>query len=645
MTTRASLPLLLVSFLLTLFLALACGDPSVTGPPAPGEEGPSIEEVIDSATPFTDVPARVQADSLDASSTFNQDVDSAQVTQRYFCTTRRVRISGGNPEFPLFNPNSSVIYPGNLLQGATLNDAPPRTIPLARGPGVISYNLINGNFSPSVSVDSVVLSEVRRAQNEIVAQSVAQNGPAVPANFTLSVEQVQSREELAFRLGASVRTLNVAASGNLSVATQSSRNTVLVTLRQAYYTMDVDVPTTTRGFFKEGITGQQLSRFVSADNPAAYISSVTYGRVFHMLFTSSSSASQMKARLNLAFRAFRAEAAASVEVGRISDLQELSVQVLAYGGSDRETFSAVADFTENESIRDFLRQIGQSSDIRTGLPISYVVNSVADPSRVLKVNLATEYDVTECELKGILPPAGYAALRDLFRTEDDPGGIGAVTQMWNDQLLVYNLRGDRYAWFNARLARVEGMWDHNDPNGPLGVSAFEGVGAAFRYGAERIYVFDKSGLSYQIYNYDGTLVRNGAPPSDAGAIGEYFKPDDRPDGVFPTIATLGSASPFPFDNDGIAAATNWRPQDFTPILWNGRGDRFAAHSFPNRNWGAVGNTRQLFSAGGVFDRITAIARFQLGNANSRYLIVNHKGEEIMEYDEARRLYSGPWVIN
>ena len=643
MTFRAFLP---AALLAALFLTLtwACGETPGVGPTPPEPAERTIEEVIDSATPFTDVPARVQADSLAASGTYNQDVDSADVTQRYFCTTRRVRISGGNPEFPLFNPNSSVIYPGNLLQGSTLNDAPPRTIPLARGPGVISYNLINGNFSPSVAVDSVVLSEVRRAQNEIVAQSVAQNGPAVPANFSLSVEQVQSREELAFRLGASVRTFNVAASGSLAVSTQSERNSVLVTLRQAYYTMDVDVPTTTRAFFKEGITGEQLARYVSADNPAAYISSVTYGRVFHMLFTSTASASQMKARLNLAFRGFRAEAAGSVEVERIGDLQGLSVQVLAYGGSDRETFTAVADFTENESIRDFLQQIGQSSDIRTGLPISYVVNSVADPSRVLKVNLATEYDVAECELRGILPPAGYAALRDLFRTADDPGGIGAITQMWSDQLLVYNLRGDRYAWFNARLARIEGMWDHNNPNGPLGVSAFERIGAAFRYGAERIYVFDETGLSYQIYNYDGSLVRDGAP-SAAGAIGEYFT-GDRPDGVYPTVATLGAASPYPFDNNGIAAATNWRPQNFTPLLWNGRGDRYAAYGFPTRQWGGVGVTRTLFGeSGGVFDRITAITRFQLGNANSRYLMVNHTGDEIVEFNEATAGFAGPWVVN
>lgn len=36
--------------------------------------------------------------------------------------------AGGNEGFPLFSPNASVIYPGSLLQGGSLNDATPNNV-------------------------------------------------------------------------------------------------------------------------------------------------------------------------------------------------------------------------------------------------------------------------------------------------------------------------------------------------------------------------------------------------------------------------------------------------------------------------------------------------------------------------------------
>ena len=640
---------------LTIGLAIACaagcGEGSLPGSPEPPPPPATLAEVIGQTNDFASVNP-VTVDSSTVVGETNRDVDNGSgadaVTERFACTTRRVSISGGSGEFSLYNPNASVIYPGNLLQGNSLDGAPPQSIPLPRAPGRISYNLINGNFAPSQTVDSVVLSEVRNAQNAIIAESVARNGAAVPANFSLTVESVQSREELAFRLGVKVQTLNASASAGLAVDRTSSRNTVLVSLKQAYYTMSIDEPTNATGFFQAVVTGDQLARYVGPDNPAAYVSSVTYGRVFHMVFTSSSSAERMRAKLNLAFRAFAGSAAGSVSVDQTSELENLSIQVFAYGGADQETFTSVANFSEDNSIRNLLRGIGQSSDIRTGLPISYVVNSVKDPSRVLRVNLATEYDVTNCELKGILPPPGYRALQDIFRSEGDAGGIGAMTWIHDSDLIVFNKAGNRYAWYNGNFGRIEGTWNLDDPNGPIAGTSFSSVGAVVRLNGTRLRIIDGEGLQVEEYTYRNLNGTDGLP--DDLPIGAYEQEDGRNKVSAVNVHFNGPGNrSFPFVGQGLTAGFLWRPGTSTRILFNGRGDRYAAWG-NDLAWGDVGESPNLFAPANqstprLFERVGAAATMTTAGQTIRYLFINEAGDELMEFDVGNNRYSGPWVIN
>ena len=41
----------------------------------------------------------------------------------YFCTRKTVSLTQGYSDYPQFDPNTQVIFPGNLLQGNTLNNA------------------------------------------------------------------------------------------------------------------------------------------------------------------------------------------------------------------------------------------------------------------------------------------------------------------------------------------------------------------------------------------------------------------------------------------------------------------------------------------------------------------------------------------
>ncbi|HYG37619.1 MAG TPA: thiol-activated cytolysin family protein, partial [Cytophagales bacterium] len=128
------------------------------------------------------------------------------------CVTKKYSVVDGNSEFPLFNPNASVIYPGSLLQGKTLKNASPSIIPVKRAGGTISIDIIDGSAQPSFSVEEVTKGSIATAANKIIGESTG----IVPANFNFTVEQVQSTEQLAINLGLDVKTQFVEVAAQFS---------------------------------------------------------------------------------------------------------------------------------------------------------------------------------------------------------------------------------------------------------------------------------------------------------------------------------------------------------------------------------------------------------------------------------------------
>ena len=119
----------------------------------------TFEEVITSGGEIQDYP---QSRSVDTLAVSEPEADDRQVeeegnteTQRWICTTKTLSVLDGNGQYPLFNTNADVMYPGNLLQGKSLSDATPSPIVVERAGGTISYDLNNGNLSSTFTVEEV----------------------------------------------------------------------------------------------------------------------------------------------------------------------------------------------------------------------------------------------------------------------------------------------------------------------------------------------------------------------------------------------------------------------------------------------------------------------------------------------------------
>jgi len=240
----------------------------------------SIEEILKSGGNYDE-----EVINTEVSEIYGDPIDSAFQDDYWTCTRTHYNIVEGSNEQPLFDPNSNVIFPGNLLQGRTLDKSPPDMVIVERARGKVSYNLNNGNLVSSFAVEQVTKSSIQNAMNNIIANA----GVVVPANFVFAYSEIQSREQLALELGLNVNTRFVDVEAKLGLSTDKTYNRILVKLTQQYYTMSFDLPTSYDKLFAATVTTADLAKYIGPGNPAVYISDVTYGRIFYMLFESTSS--------------------------------------------------------------------------------------------------------------------------------------------------------------------------------------------------------------------------------------------------------------------------------------------------------------------------------------------------------------------
>lgn len=515
------------------------------------------------------------------------------------CTTTTysdMSAGGGNNGFPLFNPNASVVYPGSLIQGNSLKQATPNIIAVGRSGGTISYDLINGNLQSFFEVDEVKKSTIGNAMNQIIANSP----PDLPANFTFNYSQVQSEEALALSLGIDYDGAYNDVSADFSFSSGESLNRILVELNQSFYTMSFDIPTSNAGFFAPEVTPEDLAPFTGPGNPACFISDVTYGRIYYMLIESSSSYTEMDAQINASFTGVTNSASADINASSLDELEELKIKVMAFGGDAASTLMTVG----NSDLGELVDLLAESTTISTGVPISYVVRSVLT-KQIVSVQLATEYDVTECTPAnpGGMPPYTAHWTGNVLSAM---GPVGAAFSREGTEFILISKTGDQ--WMRSDVGVLEGPF----PISELGNTPppFAGVGAACNIAGNQ--------------NADGWIQC----VDMSGSLFTYLKPSGEWSTQVQPISNM-AVGDNPFGLNGIGALVFRHKESSGPASrWvvNKDGTNFARYDNNPNSFGNVQNSANWAGGGMPFivDKIGGGLGFYIGNFRY-YLLFNSTG--------------------
>jgi len=560
------------------------------------QEPRSFEEVIEFGGEFEPT---VRSEAVVEDSTGSEIING----EVWICNTRTLSAQqpgGGNKGFPLFNPNASVIYPGSLLQGKSLKQATPDVIAVDRAGGTVSYDLNNGNLASSFSVDKVSKSAIQNAMNQIIF-----NAPEdLPANFVFKYSQVQSEQALALSLGIDYESAFVDIQSDFGFSSGSSLNRILVELNQSFYTMSFDIPTSMDGLFAPSVTPADLAKYVQEGNPATYISDVTYGRIYYMLIESSSSYTEMEAEISASFSGVVNSATADISAHSLSNLDNLKIKVMAFGGEATTSLLTVGE----TDLSRLVSLLAESTTISTGLPISYVVRSVLT-NQVVSVQLATEYDVTECEPA---PEGGEPPYTVHWKGQvlERMGPVGAAFATKGTEFILISEDGMQF--MRSNVGSLEGPFPISDLGGGE-PPPFEGIGAACNLDGNNFnggfwtMIMDMTGSQYSYIRHDTAWSTNVNP------IGNLAEGEN------------------PFALNGIGAMVfRYKDPDgpSNRYMINKDGTSFSLYQNNPNSFGKVENIEDWAGGGMPFEvqKVGAGIGFYIGQKRF-YILFNHTGTQ------------------
>ena len=404
------------------------------------------------------------------------------------CKDFVVDISQNADEFVLYaSNNAEIVYPGNFLQGKSVSEGAPRIIPLKRGPGTITINTLNGSSVVTRTVPEVSFSSIAQATNDLIGS----NNGALTANISYTREEVRSLEELGVKMNARYASLGTKVKGSFSYNSSNAYSSIFVKVTQSLYSIVYDIPNVSTAF-DPSVTPVDLQKYVQSGNPATYISSVNYGRIFYLLIQSTQSAEEIKSAVSASFNGGLVSGGGGISVTNVNQLANVKVSGYAYGGD--AGLAAGALIGNMADVKTFIEEGGA---INNGAPISYVVRSLEDPSIVVAANLATQYTVTECEnITG-----GLVTFTDALQSV---GAACFVVGNASAKMSLFDRVSNQYVNVNARTGAItgpHGIWEWGiDNSHPFRNS---GVGASINIRSDadprKTYFFSKDGTKFTAY--------------------------------------------------------------------------------------------------------------------------------------------------
>ncbi len=315
------------------------------------------------------------------------------------CTVTNYSLEDNPEQFVTLSPNASVIWPGSMLQGQTVESGSPEPIAVKRGGGTIVMNLLNSGKgvqanSYQMNLDEITQGNVIDAQNKILSNNVG----GTPAAFSFESEQVDSTTQMALSMNVDVSWMSGDVQAALSFNSSSHYSRYLVKLTQQYYTMVFQTPTSPSQLLDPSVTADELATYVGPGNPATYISSITYGRQFYLLLESTASDQDMQAALQATYNGGFASFTGNVKASFEQTEAETTMKAYAVGGGADTTLQGVLEAASGkglEALFGFLQQGSTFGPDNPGVPLSYVVRNATDNTEV-RVALAGDYSTQQC---------------------------------------------------------------------------------------------------------------------------------------------------------------------------------------------------------------------------------------------------------
>jgi len=388
--------------------------------PRPSPEAAKIDAVIDALPNWIDN-APAPAAPVSRAPVYLREALGSDVMD-YRCTVSGKNVVKTFPRVLAAGSNLGNLYPGALVEGATLRGGSPAVISsLARAPITLRISLPISNQSSRVEmVNSVTMAQAianlqRAAATEQGVREV------IPANMVFELTEASTFDQSMTAIGVSAGYSNplkgIEAGGNINSSTSRSvkTNSVVVKFVQEMYTINVadDLLPTGASFFAGGVTEAEVRALAASgkfgpDNLPLYVESITYGRVlfFSARSTDVLDVNELKTAMNVAGVAFRG--GASLSTRQRSLLSSATYQIIPFGGPQSAATAAIASLDWSKFF--------VPAEATTAVPIAFTVKTLKG-REVATIHNNVVYD----DRGGCTPPKNYSVDVTLTRVERESG--------------------------------------------------------------------------------------------------------------------------------------------------------------------------------------------------------------------------------
>lgn len=329
----------------------------------------------------------------------------------YICTSTFQRISGTTPDVLLLNPNSDFVWPGHIIEIASIANGGYTSAKIP-SENILPITISNSNLRLEAS-SSATMHEPRLASYRDILKAWHQNTKEGedPANIVGNIKSFYSHADLDFQLRAAYKSVAHNIAGGVSFGSDSKTNKLFVDIRQVYYTVDVS-----NRYF------ELLKESVDHDN-FGYISSIKYGRIIVITFESEYTHDELRAAIDYTNgkvgekqnkktkpnsggklkdsngNLLREQTGVDLDARYSQILKSTKIRAMVIGGPSKPVSSIL---NISGSVADVAKKIvnlleaGSSTSLQSPpAPVSYTIKFLSDGSNA-NILMSTAYNVRQC---------------------------------------------------------------------------------------------------------------------------------------------------------------------------------------------------------------------------------------------------------
>ncbi|WP_299521757.1 thiol-activated cytolysin family protein [Winogradskyella sp.] len=339
--------------------------------------------------------------------TLNGQTNSNNASQGIItgCVIKDYTLESNFDDVAILRPVAGVIYPGALLVGnQDMLDGSPNPLAIDRAPVILTVDLPGIGSNGVIEIDNPNNATVQVGIDEALDwwnNNAYQDGYVNASNSSYQAAMSYSSTQLSMDIGLNTAWATGSIASQMELETNSERRVASMVFKQVFYTVTMNTPESINpaGVFGPNVSLENIQTVINENNPAAYVSSVNYGRIIMLRMETTNMNTEINLEAVMQYTTGVNETDVDINSQFEEVLEESIINIITIGGNAEVSSSAVdaANMAEGPGALNYIitGENAVYSANNPGVPIAYTIRYLDDNS-IARMGYTTDYTVEEC---------------------------------------------------------------------------------------------------------------------------------------------------------------------------------------------------------------------------------------------------------